>query len=59
MKEILNKKYDPTRPRRIAMEKMLPRIRKIKLLTADVLANLASKARIGRDFLPQKGKTSK
>jgi hypothetical protein len=30
MKEILNTKYDPTRPRRIAMEKMIPRIRKIK-----------------------------
>jgi hypothetical protein len=32
MEEILNKKYDPIRPRRIAMEKMIPRIRKIKLL---------------------------
>lgn len=52
MKEILNKKYDPTRPRRIAMEKMIPRIRKIKLLTKDVLVNLATKARIGGDFLP-------
>jgi hypothetical protein len=51
MKEILNKKYDPTRPRRIAMEKMIPRIRKIKLLTEDVLLNLANKARIARDLL--------
>jgi hypothetical protein len=54
MKEILNKKFDPDRPRRIAMEKMLPRIRNIKLLTEETLTKLALKARIGRDFLPQK-----
>ncbi len=54
MKEILNKKYDPTRPRRIAMAKMIPRIRNIKLLTEDTLRLIAERARIGEDFLKQK-----
>ena len=50
MKEVLNKKYDPTRARRIAMEKMLPRVRNIKLLTEEALTTIASKARISSDF---------
>jgi hypothetical protein len=50
MKEIHNKKFDPTRPRRISMEKMIPRIQTIRLLTETELLMLAEYGRTSRDF---------
>jgi len=49
MKEILNNKYDPTRARRIAMEKMIPRIRRIYLMTEKELWRLAVEGRTDKD----------
>ena len=50
MKEILNNRYDPTRPRRIAMQKMLPRVRRIDLMAEEELRNLVLLGRIGKDY---------
>ncbi len=50
MKEILNKKFDPTRPTRIAMEKMIPRIRQIYLMEEKDLRKLALFGRTSKDF---------
>ena len=56
MKEILNNRYDPTRPRRIAMEKMIPRIRRISLMTENELGKLALLGRIDKDFRKTKAR---
>jgi hypothetical protein len=53
MKEILNTNYDPTRTRRIAMKKMIPRIRRITLMTANELRKLALWGRIEEDYRNQ------
>jgi hypothetical protein len=50
MKEILNNKFEPTRARRIAMEKMLPRIRMIDLLTEMELRKLVLAGRTSKDY---------
>jgi hypothetical protein len=50
MKEILNNKYDRTRPRRKSMERMLPRIRSISLLTEPQLEKLVRDGRIASDL---------
>ncbi len=49
MKEILNHKYDPTRVRRISMQKMIPRIRSISLMTEPELQKLVLLGRTARD----------
>lgn len=50
MKEILNRRYDPARPRRKAMERMISRIRSIVLMTAKELQELALLGRVGSDY---------
>lgn len=51
MKEMLNKKFDPERPRRIAMEKMWPQIQQINLWTETDIRRLVENARIASDIL--------
>jgi hypothetical protein len=49
MKEILNNRYDPERPRRISMGKMIPRLRNISLMTEKELNNLSLLGRTDKD----------
>ena len=49
MKEILNNRYDRERPRRISMEKMIPRLRNISLMTEKELNNLFLLGRTDKD----------
>jgi len=49
MKEILNNKYDPTRPRRISMEKMLPNVCRITLWAEKELRKLVEVGRTTED----------
>jgi hypothetical protein len=51
MKEILIHKYDSTRPRRISMQKMIPRIRSVTLWTESQLRKLVEKGRTADELI--------
>jgi hypothetical protein len=50
MKDILNRTFDPQRPRRIAMDKMRARIRKISLWREQDLQNLVIQGRTSKEL---------
>lgn len=50
MKEILNHRYDPARPRRISMAKMIPKIRCISLMTEAEIQKLVMLGKTARDL---------